>query len=90
MDEHGRTYYVNQDTGESVWELPKGEGGKSSPWIESVDENGRKYFYNTETGESRWTDPDQDHSDGLPAGWQIIQDRSGREYYYNATVSHGG
>ena len=48
MDEHGRTYYINQDTNESVWEIPKEDGGKSSsPWMESVDESGRKYFYNT-------------------------------------------
>mmetsp|Transcript_83918 Transcript_83918/g.237350 ORF Transcript_83918/g.237350 Transcript_83918/m.237350 type:complete len:312 (+) Transcript_83918:544-1479(+) len=90
MDEHGRTYYINQETGESVWEIPKEDGGKSSsPWMESVDESGRKYFYNTATGESRWTDPEADNSDGLPGGWQIIQDSSGRDYYYNATVRQG-
>lgn len=87
QDEHGRTYYVNQDTFESVWEIPKEDsGGKSSPWIESVDEHGRKYFYNTETGESRWTDPEADCTDGLPSGWQIIKDSTGRSYYYNATT----
>lgn len=88
QDEHGRTYYVNQDSGESVWEIPKEDapGGQTSPWIESVDEHGRKYFYNTETGESRWTDPEADCTDGLPGGWQIIQDSSGRSYYYNAAT----
>ena len=39
----GDTYYVNNETGESQWEMPE------DAWVEH-DHDGRKYLYNTITG----------------------------------------
>ena len=43
----GDTYYVNNETGESQWDMPE------EAWVEHEHE-GRKYWHNTITGKGEW------------------------------------
>ncbi|KAG7401934.1 hypothetical protein PHYBOEH_009514 [Phytophthora boehmeriae] len=64
----GSTYYYNQHTGESSWEVPGGfkspskqEQSKQKPpkWRKFVDdESGAEYYYDQVNGVSRWEKPE--------------------------------
>ncbi|KAF4316862.1 hypothetical protein BBO99_00007720 [Phytophthora kernoviae] len=64
----GSTYYYNQHTGESSWEVPEGfkppvkqEKSQHKPpkWCKFVDdESGATYYYDQVNGISRWEEPE--------------------------------
>jgi hypothetical protein len=64
-DDSGCTYYWNESTGETTWELPSDDApeqqpatGPASVWTQFVDdESGCPYWYNEQSGESTWEDP---------------------------------
>ncbi|KAH3763732.1 Protein ras-2 [Pelomyxa schiedti] len=63
-----RTYYYNQVTGKSQWDVPTQSAGAQAcypPWQPVLDTHtNRTYFYNTKTGESLWElPPRQEASD---------------------------
>lgn len=66
-EESGQTYYYNQETGESLWEIPPevlaavnassdasvaSTSAKEPVWEELVNGDGAKYYYNNATGET--------------------------------------
>lgn len=62
----GATYYYNQSSGESQWEVPDFEALISSPsrlqlpsdWEEAIDPiSGRQYYYNRRSNETSWEIP---------------------------------
>jgi len=57
----GATYYFNEQTGVSQWELPQHGGDAQdlpSGWITAVDQSsGATYYINEQTGESQWEPP---------------------------------
>ena len=67
QDEFGRTYYVNNETGESTWELPSKTinteeapaATTSGQWSMEYDSKHERYYYiNNETGVSQWEEPE--------------------------------
>lgn len=68
QDDEGRTYYYNQDTQETVWELPEGAEVKQDdsaapirrigPWLVYTTDDGREYYYNETSGETTWENPE--------------------------------
>lgn len=54
LDENGNTYYCNEQTGETSWEIPKVDTGQ---WNKTIGEDGREYYVNSATLETRWDDP---------------------------------
>ncbi|CAN3374232.1 hypothetical protein DIURU_000889 [Diutina rugosa] len=68
QDDEGRTYYYNQDTQETSWELPEGAELKQEDsaepirrigeWSVYTTDDGREYYYNETTGETTWDNPE--------------------------------
>lgn len=60
QDPSGRTYYYNQNTDETSWELPQGTPPSSTEtevWKELQGDEGTFYFWNEATNETRWEEP---------------------------------
>jgi len=67
----GVSYYFNEQTGESHWELPQMQGEHAQQgqkqsdvlpvgWVTGVDPaSGSTYYFNEQTGESQWEPPQQ-------------------------------
>ena len=69
MDKERNSFYVNTETGESVWSLPKDDkivdtdkdeivvDGKE--WDRFIDEDGNSFYVNKLSKRSSWTRPEQ-------------------------------
>ena len=67
---NGHIYYVNQQTGQSQWEMPQGDPTHSglrqnerdlpAGWTMGFDQScAAFYYYNEQTGQSQWEPPQQ-------------------------------
>jgi hypothetical protein len=82
VDEHGRTFYYNENSHATQWEVP--DGFEAPPnWQAVVDKQGRTYYYDGATGAVQWDVPDE--FEVVPA-WQAVVDHLGRTYYHDATT----
>ena len=84
VDDAGKSYYHNQVSGTTQYELPTAaahaESDAAATWVTHMDDSGRPYYFNSATQETTYTAP----SAILPAGWEGHTDDSGRAYYHNA------
>jgi pre-mRNA-processing factor 40 len=57
-NDKGETYYYNEVTGESTWDLPAGAtiNPTENEWVQ-LEDKGNPYYYNEVTGESTWDLP---------------------------------
>ena len=59
VDDSGREYYINRETGETTYQRPGGGGGApGGAWTRHYDEQYQiDYYYNETTGESTYQQP---------------------------------
>ena len=67
LDESGRAYFLNDNTGEARWDAPNAQaahghtpsqaGALLPGWRQVVNDYGEAYFFNDQTGESSWEAP---------------------------------
>ena len=69
VDEKGRTYFFNKNSGETRWKAPAGwkedvrtaektiSRAEQDGWGQYEDEQGRVYYFNTITGDTQWVPP---------------------------------
>eukprot|EP00601_Ochromonadales_sp_CCMP2298_P029886 CAMPEP_0173341404 /NCGR_PEP_ID=MMETSP1144-20121109/9553_1 /TAXON_ID=483371 /ORGANISM="non described non described, Strain CCMP2298" /LENGTH=1248 /DNA_ID=CAMNT_0014287723 /DNA_START=121 /DNA_END=3867 /DNA_ORIENTATION=- len=60
-DEYGRTYFYNEQTGESSWSNPDQPPLQRGEWVRHFDDSGQEYWVNG-AGESAW----EVSEDGVP------------------------
>ena len=55
---NGKTYFYDQQTGESSWDEPDDPSLGVDAWVEHKSSAGHTYFYNKRTQETQWDPPD--------------------------------
>ena len=55
---NGKTYFYDQQTGESSWDEPDDPSMGVDAWVEHKSSAGHTYYYNKRTQETQWDPPD--------------------------------
>lgn len=80
----GDTFYYNEATKESTWDMPVAEPNSvvarklPADWQMVKDDAGDVYYYNTRTNETTWE---------FPSLWKEAKDDEGNVYYYNSKTN---
>jgi E3 ubiquitin-protein ligase NEDD4 len=81
-DQHGRTYFVDQNTGTATWKSPtRGQYPLRPGWEMRQTPDGHSYYLDHNGRTTSWSLGNDDHQHGLPDGWEWRVNETGRDYF---------